>query len=135
MHEKQCQGQRNDTDGHAVPNQRQSAQRDQTPENARPSSQKHRQMQQDQGMNILSFSLAHRRFLCKDSKTVPSISFFSFVKSRIDVRDITALDAFPAAVIQQDQLIAVNTADLIAVLIVGIPMVTVSDAPASIVID
>ena len=56
-HEKKRQCQRNDADGHAIPHQRQTAQRDQTPEDAGPPSQKNGQMQQNQGMDFLFFSL------------------------------------------------------------------------------
>ena len=56
-HDNQRQGKRNDADGHSIPHQRQSAQRDQTPEDAGPPSQKNGQMQQNQGVDFFLFAL------------------------------------------------------------------------------
>ena len=54
---------------------------------------------------------------------------------RIGISDITASDAFPATVVQQYQFVAINTADLIAILVIRIPFVAMPDAPTTIGIN
>ena len=54
---------------------------------------------------------------------------------RIGISDITASDAFPTTVVQQYQLIAIDAAYLITVLVIRIPIVAVSDAPTTIGIN
>ena len=57
--------------------------------------------------------------------------FFLENRQLIHVGNVSAPDTFPSAVVEQDYGITIDAAKLVAVAVVGVPVFSVADTPAS----